>query len=557
MGRCRGIEDDGERCKRNASFGYKNGPRVYCKRHMDPIMKNVSGYMCGTCGERAFYGYFKTDEVLYCWADKKDDMINVLNKMCIICHLVQPTYNIEGEKKPLYCAKCASTLTGTTNVRDNKCKTCNEVVACFGYPGGKPEYCSADKLDGMEDVTKRKCLGCDTIPNWNYPGESRGIYCADCKLDGMQDLKNVKCKTCGLFTASYGFDNKKEYCAGCKLDGMSLIGQKYCKYEGCGQPNPTFGFPGQTKGYCSAHKQFGMSDLKHTMCEKCGEITATFNFTGLPPRFCKDDSELGMIDVTAIRCTQCQTTATFGIPGNPPTVCAQHKFNGVIPNPRKRCIHEGCKEIAIYGIGKQIHCEDHVVTGEYNLIEKECKSCKLLMILNKDNLCGFCDPTMIKNLKLVKQKEVKALLDTKKYKYTIYDKIIDSKCGLERPDFLFDCDAYFVVLEVDEGQHMRYDKTLKNVKDNVTYDCEMVRMFNIFQTIGMKTIFIRYNPDDYKVKGVKQSITKIKRHNILLKQLNNMTKLNAEKLDYLSVMYLFYDEFNEKTITLEKIEMPY
>jgi hypothetical protein len=263
-----------------------------------------------------------------------------------------------------------------------------------------------------------------------------------------------------------------------------------------------------------------------------------------------------MLDVTAIRCTECITTAGFGIPGLAPTVCAKHKKTGMIPDPRTRCIEKTCTEIAIYGISKQLHCEEHKKPGEYNLIERDCKSCKLLAILNENELCGFCDPTMIKNTRLAKQKEIKTILDNRKFKYTIYDSVIDSKCGLERPDFLFDCGTYFVVLEVDENQHVKYNKTITSNK-NVNYDCETTRMYNIFQTLGMKTIFIRYNPDDYKIKNIKQSPTKLKRQTMLLKQLHVVSKLDPEKLDYLSVMYLFYDEFDEKNIPLEKIDLIY
>ena len=61
----------------------------------------------------------------------------------------------------------------------------------------------------------------------------------------------------------------------------------------------------------------------------------------------------------------------------------------MIYEPRKKCKEKNCKEIALYGLNTQIHCEKHKENNEYNLIEKECSSCKLLMILNEKNLCGF------------------------------------------------------------------------------------------------------------------------------------------------------------------------
>ena len=66
---------------------------------------------------------------------------------------------------------------------------------------------------------------------------------------------------------------------------------------------------------------------------------------------------------------------------------------------------------------------NHKKSNEYNLIERKCKSCKLLMILNEDKLCGYCDPKMIKSFRLAKQLEIKQLLYNNNYKYILYDKI--------------------------------------------------------------------------------------------------------------------------------------
>ena len=176
------------------------------------------------------------------------------------------------------------------------------------------------------------------------------------------------------------------------------------------------------------------------------------------------------------------------------------------------------------------------------------------MILNNQNLCHFCDPIMVKTFHLAKQKEIKSLLDSKKIKYSFYDRIIDTNCGKERPDFVFDCKTHFVVLEVDENQHTTYNKNNKNNKNN-QYDCETVRMINISQSLGLTTVFIRYNSDSYKINGIIQKTSKQKKHTELLKCINTMSNQDVKQLAFLSIIYLFYDDYDETKCELEEIKL--
>ncbi len=112
--------------------------------------------------------------------------------------------------------------------------------------------------------------------------------------------------------------------------------------------------------------------------------------------------------------------------------------------------------MALYGYIKQLYCEEHKVENMYNLVERKCKSCGLTDILNSVRLCQICGEFKYKRVHLAKQKEVKDFLDAHNIKYDSYDRPVDTKCGLERPDFLFDCGTHFVILEVDENQHESY-----------------------------------------------------------------------------------------------------
>lgn len=552
MSKCKGINEDGTKCTKFASLRYEGGPKIACADHKKPGMKSKkTKNTCKECTTPPLFGYRNVNKKTHCGTHQLTGMYNLTQKKCKDCD-DYAYYGYPGGIKE-YCKPHKKD--DMSNIQHKKCKH----KGCIRYPyynegGTEPEYCSIHKTKTMIPYFKYRCIheGCPTIRSF---GTDKAEYCKEHSDDNMSYLKGSKCLKCDK-QPSYGYPGEKAVCCSThKETGMTDLHSKLCEYKGC-ELNASYGREKRKPLRCEKHKLKGMTDVKHSKCEKCGKI-ATFNFIGNPPRFCKEDSEIGMIDVTAIRCDKCTNTpptiATFGIPGNAATKCAQHKTTGMIPNPTKKCTIINCTEIALYGLNTQIHCEEHKKTGEYNLVEKECKSCKIPMVLNKDNLCGFCDPTMIKNTKLIKQKEIKSLLDAKKYKYIIYDKIIDSKCGLERPDFVFDCGTHYIVLEVDEKQHTKYNKN----QTGTTYDCETTRMFNIFQSLGMKTIFIRYNPDEYKVKGVKQNPSKIKRHPALLKCLNTMTNQDPTTLDYLSVTYMFYDDFNDKKIELQKIDLPY
>ena len=78
-------------------------------------------------------------------------------------------------------------------------------------------------------------------------------------------------------------------------------------------------------------------------------------------------------------------------------------------------------------------------------------------------------------------------------------------------------------------------------------------MINISQTLGSKVIFIRFNPDSYKVNNKRKNISNKKRHKHLLKCLNHMMNKKYNKLEYLSVVYLYYDNFDKDNIKLKPI----
>lgn len=118
--------------------------------------------------------------------------------------------------------------------------------------------------------------------------------------------------------------------------------------------------------------------------------------------------------------------------------------------------------------------------------------------------------------------------------------MVGGVCGRERPDFVFECAGYYCILEVDEFQHSHY-----------TQECEYARMINISQSLGMPTIFIRYNPDRYSVN---EKITDTSQHD-RLEKLKSVLDIflhldiqNITKYGYCSSLYLFYNGYRNDDI---------
>jgi hypothetical protein len=351
--------------------------------------------------------------------------------------------------------------------------------------------------------------GCTKIPVFNVLGETKGRFCFEHRTD--KDMVDVTHKT--------------------------------CEHPDCTKI-PTFNVRGETKGrFCSEHKEDKMVDVVHPTCEHPGCTTQpVFNVLGQTKgRFCKKHiTDKDMVNVVSPTCEHpgCTTRANYNVPGQKASRCNTHKQTGMIVNPKKRCWQGKCKEYALYGTFRAEFCESHCDPATHiNWMEKECVSCRLPNILNKNSRCQYCEPDMFNKTRLAKQNFVKRWLDNNGFEYDSCDTVIEhSECGKERPDFVFDCGTHVVILEVDENQH----------RERVEV-CECTRMVNIFQSFGgLPVKFVRYNPDKYKKNGRSCDPSIGARMNVLRTHLEYALK--DEPVSLLSVKHLFYDNERETTV---------
>jgi hypothetical protein len=257
-----------------------------------------------------------------------------------------------------------------------------------------------------------------------------------------------------------------------------------------------------------------------------------------------------MIDIVHSRCEyDCNTRASYGIPGSRPSACAKHKTEGMCKRPLLRCIADDCKEKAFYGTYYPQHCEEHREESEQNLCLRKCKNCSNIEICNDEGLCfEYCiNSDLFRRSKHHKELRVENLLrrEIQEQPYAC-DKIIDSACNKKRPDLIYDCETHHLVVDIDEHQHDSYDRA-----------CEIIRMIEICQAVGMPVIFIRYNPDNYTDSQFKKNpIMKVKREQILVEWVRHcMTASPRTPEEFLRVVYLFYNGFEPTKAFLKSIEM--
>lgn len=494
-------------CKLNGLFDVTGGKGRFCATHKTAEMVDVKHNLCKYegCTTRPSYGLEK-GKALFCATHKTTDMFNVVSKRCAFegCTVVNPNFGFIGEKGTL----CSThKQDGMIDLKHKHCEydECN-IQAVYDIKGGKGRFCATHKLDGMVDIKNAYCeyLGCTIVnPVFNNKGTKKGRFCASHKTPDMVDVKHNK-----------------------------------CEYEGC-DVRPTFNIKGENAKFCTTHKLDNMIDVTHKSCEfeDC-IVRPTFDIKGGKGRFCAKHKLNGMVDIANKLCTidNCIIRARYGKPGQLVSHCASHREKGMILKPTAKC--SDCKELAVWGIGlTPKHCDIHKLENEINLVERNCTSCGLLYILDKDNKCENCNPDTWVSARLAKQSALMSYLDSRNLIGESTDKIIEGGvCGKERPDRMYDFGDKIIILECDEYQHR--DRNCV---------CEQTRMINIGQTFGgVPVYFIRFNPDDYSPLNFRKKIENINKRHKLCGDLINDIKDNRIKLpqSLVSVIYLYYDDWS-------------
>jgi hypothetical protein len=436
-----------ENCRKYANYGEFFGKPLRCKEHKETYKLVSQICIHSGCKVQPSYNVEGGTKALYCAIHKLDGMIDIKSKNCLYpgCK-VQPVYNMEEKSTGIYCA--THKLDGMVNI---KCRTCiyphcKVQPSCNIEGETKALYCTTHKLEGMVNIVTKTCIhsGCKIIPNYNIEGKTKPLYCATHKLDGMVNIKDKTCihPGCKVLPA-YNLEgkNKMLYCATHKLDGMVNIKCKTCIHPDC-KVIPNYNIEGETKAiYCISHKLYGMIDVRHN---------------------------------------KCRGNLCFGTRANPKykgycVFCYQQLF----PNdPLTLQIRSKTKEIAIRDF-INIHFE-----GFHHDI-----------------------PLWTGNCECIHRRRID------------HRKLIGNT---------------LLCIETDENQHKGYDK-----------DDEEIRYDDLYMLHGGKFIFIRFNPDKFKNKGGKSinpmlytRLATLKEE--IEKQISRIE--NEENKELLEIIKLYYDE---------------
>ena len=372
-----------------------------------------------------------------------------------------------------------------------------------------------------------KCIICNIkYPIYSFSiDDKKAEYCFNCKKEGMINITTPKCIICKIKRSNFGLpnDKKAEYCFNCKKKGMVDIMHKKCII--CNNKRPNFGLPDdKIAKYCFNCKEEGMINIKISKCIECKKNIAIFGFsTDKISNYCSKCKKEGMINLRDPKCIECKKTIPI--------------FGSPIDKTRKYC--SKCKK-----------------EGMVNLKDPKCKSewCNTLISKKYDGYCCYCfmhlfpNKPISRNYKTKEKYVVDYIKDQFKEIDIIPDKRIHEGCSKRRPDILIDLGHQIIIVEIDENQHINYDCS-----------CENKRIMELSQDVGHRPIiFIRFNPDDYKInlKNItscwglnKQGICTIKKNKqeewkerltILEEQIKYWLNNKTSKL--IEVIQLFYNQ---------------
>ena len=260
---------------------------------------------------------------------------------------------------------------------------------------------------------------------------------------------------------------------------------------------------------------------------------------------------LFMVGGIADRCSKhggvvrklCQHTSEDGIGCTTPI---QFKAGGIADRCSKHggippCDEEGCDTpVKFREGGIRGKCRKH---GGHPFCV-----CTFFTVRKLGDLCCLCDPNS-KTTRLQKEMKIRAYLEEcfpdVKFEYgkRIYQQsgsVCDMSKAFYAPDILVITAWGHLIIEVDEKQHEAY----KLNHGGQGYSCDNRRMVEIWELLGVRVasvVFIRYNPDAFKINSVTTRIPTDVRLKTLKKFVGDYITGIRVPQSPLECVYLYYN----------------
>ena len=351
----------------------------------------------------------------------------------------------------------------------------------------------------MDNLTKI-CNYCNIEKNIDKYYKGRN-YCKDCgKLKRLCEHKIIKSK-CEECVKNKQLINKNiKICNMCNIEKNI---DDYYKRTGCCKI--CYNLKSKCKHniqkqYCKecGGSAFCIHNKRKIICKECnGSQLCEHNISKANCQLCKGSS-ICKHNKQKSKCLKCGGSSICQH-NKEKYNCIECKGKGICEHKKQKSTCVDCKgsQICNHNIRKSLckECGGSQIC-KHNICKSQCKictpdskryciECKLFRVTKKNNyLCSYCNPTQAKYIK-TKELTLKSWLENQNYKLTYNKKCnIDNSCKTYFPDFLIDCNTFFIVLECDENKHSGYE-----------YNCERIRENNICYALGLPCIFIRYNPD--------------------------------------------------------------
>ena len=249
-----------------------------------------------------------------------------------------------------------------------------------------------------------------------------------------------------------------------------------------------------------------MIDIINPKCIICNNKRPYFAMADeIKAQYCANCKLDNMINIISSKCIICNyKIPCFAMAGEKiARYCSGCKLKDMIDIINPKCIICNYKQAYFAMSGEKIarYCSGCKLKDMIDIKHPKCKSSWCNTYGNKkyDGYCRYCfihlfpDILISKNYKTKEYYVVDYIKEHLSHIDIITDKRIDGGCSKRRPDILIDVGFQIIIVEIDENQHSDYDCS-----------CENKRLMELSQDVGFRPIiFIRFNPDSYKINDKK------------------------------------------------------